>query len=48
MESTRDEVMENIAAYQLKTVLRLILELIKGCELLEEAQTKIEALLSAE
>lgn len=48
MGSKNDEVMEGMTDYQLKTMLRFILELVKGSESLDEAQAKIEALLTDE
>ena len=38
--------MEEMSTYELETFLKMILEILKGCKTLEEAQDKIKDLLN--
>lgn len=37
--------MNGVSEYEIETFLKMILEIVKGCESIEEAQEKIRALL---
>ena len=44
--SERQDMDENMTDYQFETLLKMILEIVKGCETKEEAEDKIQELLN--